>query len=236
LRTHLNISLKALQLDKIDLYYLHAPDRTTPFEETLREVNALHKEGFFNRWGLSNFAAWEVAQVCGICEKNSWIKPTVYQGGYNALHRSVEPELIPCLRAHGISFYAYSPLGGGIMTGKHSQDGAVEKGSHFDPETLIGKIFRARYFNEKNFAALGVIKPAAEKHGLKLPEVALQWLTHHSVLKREFGDAIIIGASTATQLEHNLLDLEKGSLPEEILAKLQEAYEIVKPVQASYFF
>src|SRR5271156_5851561 len=89
LRGGLMASLKALKTDKLHLWYLHGPDRSTPFEVTLRKVDKLHKEGYFEHFGISNFMSWEVAQICEICNKNGWIKPTVYQGLYNALHRAV---------------------------------------------------------------------------------------------------------------------------------------------------
>jgi aflatoxin B1 aldehyde reductase len=76
----------------------------------LRGVNALHEEGYFSRFGMSNCMSWEIAQICELCETNGWIKPSVYQGTYNALHRAIEPELIPCLRKYGISLYAVQPL------------------------------------------------------------------------------------------------------------------------------
>lgn len=79
-RKNLHDSLKALATDKISMFYLHGPDRTTPYEDTLREVNSLHEQGLFDKFGISNYMAWEVAQMCGICERNGWIKPTVYQG------------------------------------------------------------------------------------------------------------------------------------------------------------
>lgn len=94
-----------------------------------------------------------------------------------------------------MGFYAYNPLGGGLFTGGFSKDGQVEKGSRFDPEKWQGKIYRSRYFKDEYFAALDIVKPAADKHGLTMAEVALRWMTHHSQLKRKFPDAILIGAS-----------------------------------------
>jgi aflatoxin B1 aldehyde reductase len=77
---------------------LHAPDRSVPFEKTLQACNELHKEGKFVELGLSNFAAWEVAEVVNIAKERGWVKPTVYQAMYNAITRNIEPELIPCCR------------------------------------------------------------------------------------------------------------------------------------------
>jgi aflatoxin B1 aldehyde reductase len=78
-------SLKELDTDAVDIFYLHAPDHSTPFEETLGAVNELHKQGKFVQLGLSNFAAWEVAEVYNICKERGWVKPTIYQAMYNAI-------------------------------------------------------------------------------------------------------------------------------------------------------
>jgi len=235
LRKHLLLSLKALQVEKVDMWYLHGPDRSTPFEETLREVNNLHKEGYFNRFGISNFMSWEVAQMCGICDKNGWIKPVVYQGIYNVLHRAVEPELFPCLRAHKMAFYAFNPLAGGFLAGNFTKESEVEQGSRFDPNKWQGKLYRQRYWHDAYFKALESIKPVAEKQGLTLAEISLRWITHHSMLKQEHGDAVLIGASSVNQLKHNLIDLDKGPLPAEIVTVLNEAYDLVRHLNTNYY-
>ena len=105
-------SLKALKAEKVDMWYLHAPDRSTDYEVTMKAVNELYNEGYFKRFGLSNYMAWEVAQICEICRREGYVMPSVYQGGYNALRRAVEPELFPCLRKYGTAFYGYNPLAG----------------------------------------------------------------------------------------------------------------------------
>lgn len=127
-------SPEALKTDKIDMFYLHAPDRKTPFEDTLCEVNRLHEQGLFVRFGLSNFMAWEVARICEICQKHGWIMPSVYQGVYHVLQRSIESELLPCLRKNNISLYAFQPLAGGLLTGRYKRDQTeFEEGSRFNP-------------------------------------------------------------------------------------------------------
>lgn len=229
-------SLKALKCEKIDMFYLHKPDRKIPFEETLREVNNLYKEGKFNRFGISNYMAWEVAQVCEICKKNGWIKPSVYQGVYHALQRSIEPELLPCLRHYGIALYAFQPLAGGLLTGRYSrQQKDFEPGSRFDPQVMHGSIHRDIYWNESFFDALDVIRPAAERHGLSVAEVSLRWLQYHSFMKNEYGDAIIVGASSEKHLEENLADLEKGPLPDEVVLEIEKAWPKVQAVAAKYW-
>lgn len=235
LRENLTRSLKALQADKVDMWYLHGPDRTTPYIDTMREVNELHKQGLFDRFGLSNYMAWEVAQICEICEAHGWIKPIVYQGIYNAMNRTVEAELFPCLRHYKMGYYAYNPLGGGFFAGNFKKDAEVEKGSRFDPEKRQGSMYRGKYWNDAYFEALDIVRPAAEKQGLTMAETALRWMTHHSKLGKEYPDAILIGASSTNHIEQNLVDLEKGPLPEDVLKALDEAWEKVKPITSKYW-
>ncbi|KAI0371014.1 Aldo/keto reductase [Pilatotrama ljubarskyi] len=236
LRKWLAVSLEALNTDSIDLWYLHGPDRTTPFESTLRAVNELHKEGKLKCLGVSNYMSWEVAEMVGICKANGWIQPTVYQGSYNAVNRKVEPELFPCLCKFGIAFFAYNPLGGGFFTGRyHSTEEKVEPGTRFDPDTILGSSYRNLYWNEHYFKGIKAVEEVAKKHRLTLTEVALRWLSHHSLLKREHGDAIIIGASRVKHVEQNLDDLEKGPLPEEVVKALDEAWISVSSYAGDYF-
>ncbi len=100
----LTTSLERLAMSSVDLYYLHMPDLDVPIRDSLRAIAGLHRQGKFQRFGLSNYAAWQVAEIVEICRAEGWIEPTVYQGMYNALTRDVERELLPCLNNYGISF------------------------------------------------------------------------------------------------------------------------------------
>lgn len=236
LRKHLMKSLTALNTKKVDVWYLHGPDRSVPYEVTLKAVNELHKEGHFDRLGISNYMSWEVAEIVSICRANGYIQPTVYQGIYNAMHRNVETELFPCLRKFGISFYGFSPLAGGFFTMRYnSKTEGVEDGSRFDPNKAQGKSYRRRYWNEHYFKALEIIREAADKHRLTMPEIALRWVSHHSSMKREFGDSVIIGASGLIHIEQNLIDLEKGPLPTDVVKALDDAWLVVAPYAVPYF-
>ncbi|KAL4892385.1 NADP-dependent oxidoreductase domain-containing protein [Aspergillus ambiguus] len=238
LRRGLMDSLEALGTDRIDLWYLHGPDRKIVFEDTLREINQLHQEGHFTRWGVSNYMSWEVAQMCEICERNGWIKPSVYQGIYNALHRGIESELLPCLRNYGISLYIYQPLAGGFLTSRYQRDTKdhdIEGGSRFDSTRWQGSLMRGKYWNEYYFGALDIIRPVAQKYGLTETECAFRWLCHHSGLSKEKGDAVIVGASSGEQLDSNLTDMEKGPLPDDVVEALDGAWSHVRGVAPNYF-
>jgi aflatoxin B1 aldehyde reductase len=174
--------------------------------------------------------------MCEICDKNGWIKPTAYQGIYHALQRSIEAELFPCLRHYGISLYAFQPLGGGFLTGRYQREQTdFEPGSRFDPKIMQGNIHRNRYWNESYFDALDTIRAAADRHGLTLAEVALRWMEHHSLMKVESGDAVIVGASSVKHLEENLDDLAKGPLPDDVVDALKKAWLQTKAVAPKYW-
>lgn len=110
LKGSLNKSLRELGTDCVDIFYLHAPDRSVPYEETLEACNELFKEGKFVNLGLSNYAAWEVAEIYNIAKERGWVKPTIYQAMYNAITRDIETELIPCCRKYGIDLVVYNPV------------------------------------------------------------------------------------------------------------------------------
>ena len=167
-RHQLETSMKKLNTECVDLFYLHWPCMDVNIEDTLCEVNNLHKEGKFQRFGLSNFISWQVAEVQQICIHNGYIQPTVYQGMYNCLTRLVEKELFLCLRKYGMSFYCYNPLAGGLLTGKHIRDDNPENVS--EPGRFAGKewgkAYRDRFWRDKYFDALDIIQDACEKEGV----------------------------------------------------------------------
>ncbi|KAF8682172.1 Aldo kereductase [Rhizoctonia solani] len=225
LRAKFSESLEKLNRKKVRVFYLHAPDRSVPFEETLGEVDKMHKEGLFEIFGLSNYASWEVAEIVGICKTKGYVQPKIYQAMYNAVTRAIEPELAPCLRKFGIRLVVYNPLAGGFFAGKLSRVDDVPQEGRFKTSDAMGKMYRARYVRENYFTALESLKTVATAHNLRLTEIALRWCQHHSVLKPE--DGVILGASSAAQLEQNCTDSAKGALPDEVLKALDDAWELV---------
>jgi aflatoxin B1 aldehyde reductase len=235
----LHDSLRELGTDCIDIFYLHAPDRSIPFTEPLRRLNELHKQGKFVRLGLSNFTAFEVTEIVMHCKYNGWVRPTIWQGMYNAIQRNIETELIPVCRRFGIEIVVYNPIAGGLFSGKiQSNQEVPSEGRYSDKVGAMGSVYRKRYFEkDATFEALRLIQPVAEKHGLTLLETAFRWLTHHSKLNIKDGgnDGIIIGVSSQAQLESNLTDLEKGPLPEEVVNVLDQAWTVTQPTAVVYW-
>jgi aflatoxin B1 aldehyde reductase len=237
LRQLFQTSLTELDQSFVEIFYLHAPDRTVPYEETLEEINKLHAEGKFKIFGLSNYAAWEVAQIAQICISHGWVRPRIYQGMYNALTRALEEELLPCCRHYGIDIVVYNPLAGGLFSGRYKSSSEIPTEGRFsDVEgNRSGKLYRDRYFNSVYLDAINRLAPVVEKHGLTLPETAFRWLVHHSKLRPFDGDGIIIGASSIEQLDSNLKNLQKGPLPDEVFQALDEAWYSTRAVAKTYW-
>ena len=228
IKERLETSLHELGTDQVDIWYLHAPDRSVAFEETLEACNELFEAGKLKRLGLSNYAAWEVAEIWNIANERNWIKPTVYQAMYNACTRSIEDELVPCCQKYGIDIIAYNPLAGGMLSGKYKSNNTPSDGRFSSTDPNVGKMYRERYMSVANFEALEMLEPVAKKHNLTMPEIAFRWLVHHSKLYITDGnDGIVIGVSSLKQLENNLRDLEKPPLPAEVVGMLDDAWRDV---------
>lgn len=221
-------SLTNMKVDKVAILYLHAPDHETPLLETLTAINDLYKEGKFEEFGLSNFSSWLTCEVINICKANNFVLPTVYQGMYSAITRQVEFELLPCLKYHGLRFYAYSPLGGGILTGKYKFDmdteNTIEYGRFNMSQKECGgfdKIYRDRYWKIEHFNAINKMADLLKEHhpdeNISMAEAAYRWILHHSALDASRGDRLIIGASRLDQLETNMSYLTKGPLAEPVV-------------------
>ena len=232
----LNTSLHELGTDCVDIYYLHAADRSIPFTEPLKKLDELHKQGKFIQLGLSNFTAFEVAEVVMHCKYNNWVRPTIYEGMYNAITRNLETELIPVCRRYGLDVVVYNAVAGGIFSGKYKTTEIPPEG-RFSNNAPVGENYRNRYFKDATFDALRIIEPVVAKHNLTLLETAFRWMVHHSKLNIKDGgnDGIIIGVSSQQQMEANLRDIDKGPLPEEVVKTLDEAWLVAKPTSVKYW-
>ncbi|KAL7930249.1 NADP-dependent oxidoreductase domain-containing protein [Trichoderma chlorosporum] len=231
--TEVELSLKALQIDQINIYYLHQPDRATPFEETCEAMDKAYTEGKFRKFGLSNYSADEVEQILEICERRGFVKPSVYEGQYNPIVRGGEKELFPLLRRNNIAFYAWSPAGGGFFAGNH-KNGA--SGGRFDKSTFLGSIYSSFYLKPSIEAATGHALAVAGKHGISGHSAALRWTVNHSALKAKYGDSVIIGASNLDQLSSNLDVIEQGPLPDDVVEAINAIYTAIGSDEVPYYF
>ena len=226
-----NESLSRMNRDNVDLLYFHFPDGKTPIDEALDTIAELYEQGKVKELGLSNYPAWQVVDIWHKCEAHGCPRPTVYQGMYNALCRNVEPELFPAIRSLGMRFYAFNPLAGGLLTGKHMQDEKLEGDGRF----ARLKSYRDRYWKQSYFDAIGEIKKACEAENIPMVEASYRWLVNHSMMKSELGDGILLGASRIDQMEQNMVAATKGELPQNILDAMDSAWGIAKSDSPAYF-
>ena len=226
-----NESMQRMNRESVDLLYFHFPDGKTPIEEALETVAELYEQGKVKELGLSNYPAWQVIDIAYKCDKTGCPRPTVYQGMYNALCRNVEPELFPAIRTLGMRFYAFNPLAGGMLTGKHQ---------HFEDTPEPGRFarlasYRNRYWKQSYFDAVDEIRKACEAENIPMAEAGYRWLCNHSCLDATNGDGILLGASKIMQMTQNMEAAKKGELPQSILDAMDGAWEIAKPDSPAYF-
>jgi len=219
-------SLDKVKIDQFDIYYIHAPDTSVPFEETLAGFNEAYKKGIFRRFGISNFTAEQVQQVYDICKSKGYPLPAVYQGNYNPVARHFETTLFPTLRKLGIKFYAYSPLAGGLLT-KTAAD--LDSGVGRFSKEALGGLYSRLYDNEPIRNALIKWNELADKEGVSKAELAYRWIAYHSALTDE-EDGVIFGASKLSQAEQTPKWLKKGKLSDEAVKGIDEIWESVKEV------
>lgn len=224
-------SLKRMKRDSVDLLYFHFPDGKTPIDEALETIKELYEHGKVKELGLSNYPAWQVIDIAYKCDRIGCPRPTVYQGMYNALCRNVEPELFPAIRSLGMRFYAFNPLAGGMLTGKHLHfEDAPEPGRFARLES-----YRKRYWKQSYFDAVDEIRKACESECIPMAEAAYRWLAYHSCLDASKEDGILLGASRLEQMTQNMTAVEKGELPQPILDAMDAAWEIARPDSPAYF-
>ena len=231
IRKQLEEILRRLGRDNIDLLYLHSPDLETPVVRTLECCFELYQQGKFRDFGLSNYSSWQVAEVVEICRREGWMMPTVYQGMYNALTRDVERELFPCLRNYGISFNAYNPLAGGLLTGKYQSLDDIPDSGRFSEKTN----YRGRYWKEDYFEVLKKLGGACKDRDLTPTQAAMSWLVNHSLLDSGQGDGIILGVTKVEHLKANMTASKSEPLDQAILDILDQGWEIIKPNCFKYF-
>ena len=224
-------SLERMKVFSVDTVFLHFPDPATPVESVLSAMADLHSQGKFRELGLSNFPAWMVADVWHICDQRGWVKPTVYEGIYNPLTRRAEGELNACLNHFGMRFSAYNPLCGGLLTGRYE---------NFEDAPADGRFthrpnYQGRYWKKSFFDGVGIIKAAAEKHGVSAIEATYRWLAYHSMLDGNRGDAIIIGASRLNHLTQNMNAVKAGPLPEDVVEAFDKAWAVTKADSPEYY-
>jgi len=211
-------SLKRLQLDYIDLYQIHGFDALTPIEETIDTLDGLVQSGKVRYIGCSNLAAWQIMKAVGYSTFNRLSKFVSLQAYYTIAGRDLEREIVPVLQDQNIGLMVWSPLAGGLLSGKYRRDGEHEAGSrriNFDFPPVN---------KDRAFDIIDVLEPMAKEKGASVAQLALAWLLHQPVVS-----SVIIGANKPEQLDDNLKSIKvvftEGELQQlDAVSKLPEEY------------
>jgi aryl-alcohol dehydrogenase-like predicted oxidoreductase len=201
-------SLKRLGTDYIDLYQIHGTDPITPIEETVRALDDLVRQGHVRYVGVSNWPAWRIMKALGIADRHGWSRLSTLQAYYTIAGRDLEREIAPLLEAEKLGLMVWSPLAGGLLSGKYDRDGNGPEGSRrasfdFPP---VNK--------DRAFDCIDVMREIGDARGVSVARIALAY-----VLARRFVMSVIIGAKTIEQLDDNLAATEI-TLTDEELRKL----------------
>jgi aryl-alcohol dehydrogenase-like predicted oxidoreductase len=194
----IDASLARLQLDHVDLYQIHGWDPVTPMEEALEALNDIVRSGRARYIGVSNWAAWQIAKALGVSERRGWAKFVSDQAYYTVAGRELERELAPMLLSEGLGLMVWSPLAGGLLSGKYdlSADGAKGEGRRanfdFPPVDL-----------KRAVPLVSKMADMADKRGVSVAQIALAWLLYQPVVS-----TVIIGAKRAEQLVDNIAATE----------------------------
>ncbi len=206
-------SLKRLNIDYIDLYQIHGYDKLTPIEDTIRTLDDLVKSGKVRYIGCSNITAWQLMKALSFSAQHNLAKFVSLQAYYTIAGRDLERELIPLLNDQKVGLMVWSPLAGGLLSGKYSRNK--------NPEDARRVNFDFPPVNkEKAFDIIDVMEPIAQAKNVSVAQIALAWLLHQPAVT-----SVIIGAKNNNQLEDNLKAVDVV-LNEDELKKLNEASKL----------
>jgi aryl-alcohol dehydrogenase (NADP+) len=181
-------SLKRLGTDYIDIYYLHVEDHSTPLAETVRAMGDLLRQGKIRYFGVSNYRAWRIAEICNLCDRMGIDRPAVSQPYYHALYRVAEVEQLPACKNYGLGVVSYSPLARGVLTGKY------KPGADAPSDTRAGRVDKRMMqteFRTETLEAAQKVKAYAEKRGMTPNHFAVAWVLNNKLI-----DGVIVGPRT----------------------------------------
>ena len=216
-------SLRRLGADYVDLYQMHRYDDATPIEETLSTLNDLVRQGKVRYIGVSNWTASQIVEACLIIAAKGWEPLVSMQPQYSIIARDIEVEILPVCRKFGLGVIPWSPLGGGMLTGKYKAGEEPQEGTRLAAPGPFQSVWRTRSLSERNHAIVAVVLEAARQVNASPIAVSLAWN-----LARPGIVSPIIGPKTEEQLKDNLAALEV-ELPAEIIGRIDAVSEPYLP-------
>ncbi len=212
------MSLRRLGTDYIDLYQAHQFDPSTPMEETLRAFDQLVSSGKVRYIGVSNWRAWQVAKGNGICDRKGFVRIDSVQPRYNLLFRMIEDDLVPMCEDEGIGIISYNPLAAGMLTGRYKPGDEVQSGTRFSLANA-GPMYQERYWKQATFDAVERYRDWCQARGRDMATTAVLWVTQQRGIT-----SAIIGASRPEQLDASLKAADETPLTAEDLEWLDELW------------
>lgn len=212
----IDASLLRLGTDYVDLYQLHRYDPLTPIDEALEALDTIVRSGKARYIGVSNWLAHRVARALGRSELKNIARIDSVQPRYNLLFRSYERDLLPLCEEEAIAVIPYNPLAGGLLTGKHDRAAPPPQGTRFTLGSA-GARYQERYWNEREFETIEALRALSAATGMSMATMAVSWVLSNPAIT-----SAIIGASRPEQLADSLAAAEKGALPADLKAKLDE--------------
>lgn len=197
-------SLRRLGTDRIEFYFLHKFDPDTPMEETLRALDDLQRQGKILHLAVSNWAAWQIAKALGISEKEGLARFELIQPMYNLVKRQAEVEILPMAQSEQLGVISYSPLGGGLLTGKYNTPEKPKSG-----RLVEQKMYELRYGNKEYYEVAARFTKYAQEKGYHPATLAVAWVKSHPAIT-----APIIGARNLEQLQPSLDAIDLDMTPE----------------------
>jgi len=225
IRRAIDGSLKRLQTDVVDLYYMHLPDWNTPIQESLAAMDELVREGKVRYPAASNYSAWQICQMLWLSENHGYTPPTVSQPMYNLLARGIEQEFLAFCKEYNVAVVPYNPLAGGLLTGKHSAQEGPPAGTRFHDN----KMYLDRYWHPALFSAVEKLSAIAQREGMSLVALAFRWL-----LAQPLVDSIILGATRLEQIDENVKACQGPLLSEQVLNECEGVWTELRGVTPKY--
>ena len=222
-KQQIETSLKSLQTDYLDLYYMHGWDPSTPIEESLRVYEDLVKEGKVLYVGVSNFKAWQVMKALSIADRNNYSRYIAAQYQYSLVKRDIDNEYMSLCMDEGLGLMSWGPLGGGFLTGKYRQNETPVNGRIAQSDETVEEAWHRRN-TAKNWKIIDVLKEIAAQHNASISQIAIAWLRHHPHIA-----SVLIGPRTHEQCIDNLGSLNISLSSEEFglldnASKLEDSY------------
>lgn len=215
----IDMSLKRLGTDYLDLYQIHFFDPNVPIEEMMSAFDDLVHDGKIRYVGVSNWKAWQVAKANGIAEKKDFARVASVQPRYNLLFRMIEDELVPMAIDEGVGIISYNPLAGGMLTGRYSKNDRPQEGTRFTLGNNAGNIYQERYWQTATFDVVNEYVAWCNEQKLDPVSVAVRWVTQQPGIT-----SAIIGASKVEQMKGSLSSAEMGDLTTEQLKWLDDLW------------